>query len=437
MQRDDALKVMTLGLRVGEVMLESTMAVSDVEDAVRRVMGALGLEGCEVSITLDVITLNYLHPSLDVPMTLMRVVRIGEPRLDRIVALEHLSRRIQSGELDLHAASREIEHFDEVDTRYPRIVTTTGALVSVAAWVLFAGGGLPGALAGVLAAVVIDVVLGPLSRTRVPAVFATFLSAVAVVTVPHLFAAADVSIALAPAIVGGLFPLLPGGALVASVTDGLSGAPISSLAKGLEAAIGAVAVALGTASALALAAELEIVSTAQQPEVGTLLAVGMGGLAVGGLAMSRSMPVRFVPTTAALGMISWWLNSVLIGAGYDRNVAAFAAASVLGLGGQLLARLQHTTPIVHTTSAVYVLVPGFTFYLAMAAFAAGDSDTAMPVLIDALSRAAAIAAGVALGVAVGRSVPAPRPRVALWRRSSRRRPGAVRADVGGRGARGV
>jgi uncharacterized membrane protein YjjP (DUF1212 family) len=437
MQRDDALKVMTLGLRVGEVMLESTMAVSDVEDAVRRIMGALGLEGCEVSITLDVITLNYLHPSLEVPMTLMRVVRIGEPRLDRIVALEHLSRRIQAGELDLQAASREIEHFDEVDTRYPRLITTTGALASVAAWVIFAGGGLFGALAGVLAAVVIDVVLGPLSRTRIPAVFATFLSAVVVVAVPHLFAAADLSIALSPAVVGGLFPLLPGGALVASVTDGLSGAPISSLAKGLEAAIVAVAVALGTGSALTLAAELDIVSTAARPEVGTLLAVGSGGLAVAGLAMSRSMPLRFVPTTAALGMVSWWVNSTLVAEGYEPKLTAFIAASVLGLGGQLLARLQRTTPIVHTTSAIYVLVPGFVFYISMAAFAAGDSAAAMPVLIDALSRAAAIAAGVALGVAIGRSVPAPRPRVALWRRSSRRRPGAVRADVGGRGARGV
>ena len=437
MHRDDALKVMTLGLRVGEVMLESSMAVSDVEDAVRRIMTALGLEGCEVSITLDVITLNYLHPSLDAPLTLMRVVRIGEPRLDRIVALEHLSRRMQAGELDLHAASQEIEHFDEVDTRYPRVVTTTGALVSVAAWVLFAGGGVMGAIAGVLAAVVIDVVLAPLGRTRVPAVFATFLSAVVVVTVPYLFAAADLAIALVPAVVGGLYPLLPGGALVASVTDGLSGAPISSLAKGLEAAIAAVAVALGTASALALASELEIVSTAQRPEVGSLLALATGGVAVAGLAVARSMPLRFVPTTAALAMAAWWLSTVLVGEDYERNLATFAAASVIGLGGQLLARLQRTTAIVHTTSAIYVLVPGFTFYVAMAAFAAGDSEAAVPVLIDALSRAAAIAAGVALGVAIGRSVPAPRPRVALWRRTSRRRAGAVRADVGGGGSRGV
>src|SRR5690606_28619123 len=112
MRQDEALQVMTLGLRVGEVMLESSVATSDVQDAVRRVIEALGLEGCEVSVTLDVITLNHLDPSLDAPLTLVRVVRIGEPRLDRLVALEALVRKIHDGRLDVATAAREIEHFD-------------------------------------------------------------------------------------------------------------------------------------------------------------------------------------------------------------------------------------------------------------------------------------------------------------------------------------
>ena len=88
-RRDEALQVMTLALRVGEVMLESSVATSDVEDAVRRLAESLGLGGCEVSVTLNLITLNYLHPSLDAPLTLMRVVRMGEPRLDRFLIDGH------------------------------------------------------------------------------------------------------------------------------------------------------------------------------------------------------------------------------------------------------------------------------------------------------------------------------------------------------------
>ena len=115
------------------------------------------------------------------------------------------------------------------------------------------------------------------------------------------------------------------------------------------------------------------------------------------------------------------MNRVLWEAGYNQILALFTAAVLLGLGGQLVALLHRTTSVVHTSSAVYVLVPGFTFYLAMSALARADADAGLPVMVDALGRAGAIAAGVALGVALGRSVPAPRPRVALWRRASRRR----------------
>jgi uncharacterized membrane protein YjjP (DUF1212 family) len=50
--RDDILTAMTLTLRAGQVMLESSVAVSDVEDTLRRLATALGIPQCEVSIVL-------------------------------------------------------------------------------------------------------------------------------------------------------------------------------------------------------------------------------------------------------------------------------------------------------------------------------------------------------------------------------------------------
>src|SRR5690606_28593775 len=305
MRQDEALQVMTLGLRVGEVMLESSVATSDVQDAVRRVIEALGLEGCEVSVTLDVITLNHLDPSLDAPLTLVRVVRIGEPRLDRLVALEALVRKIHDGRLDVATAAREIEHFDRVDTRHPRWATLTGLLISAAAWVMFAGGGAVGAIAAVLAALVNEVVLAPLNRTRIPTVFVTFLSAVVVATVPNLFAFLELPVAVLPAVVAGLYPLLPGGLLVAGVTGGRPGGPPSSLAKGLEATVVASAVALGVVATLSVADHLGIESGTERPVISTVFTVLMAALAVSGLAVARSMPMRLVPATAAIAMAAW------------------------------------------------------------------------------------------------------------------------------------
>lgn len=420
MDRDQVLKAMTLSLRVGELMLESSVAASDVEDAMRRMATSLGLRHTEISVTLNVITLNHLHPSLDGPVTLIKVVDIDEPRLDRLAELEHLARRIEGQEVSIEEASRELDRLDESPTRYSRPVAFAAAVVSAAAWVVFAGGGLVGAAAAVLAALLVTGVVAPLARTRIPTVFATFLTTVVVVAVPHGFAWAGIPIALTPAVAGSLYPLLPGGALVASVTDGLSGAPLSALAKGLQATVVAVAIAAGALTTLGVADQLDITSDAL-PSPSPALAVGAAaGVAVAGLAVARSMPMRFVAPPAIVGMVAWTVVWFVAGELLHPTLATFTAAVVIGVGSQLVARLLRTTATLFTSTAVYVLVPGITFYLAMVAFAQGSSVMATDLVLDAVRTAGAIAAGIALGLALGRSMPAPRPRMLLWRRSSRR-----------------
>jgi uncharacterized membrane protein YjjB (DUF3815 family) len=93
----------------------------------------------------------------------------------------------------------------------------------------------------------------------------------------------------------------------------------------------------------------------------------------------------------------------------------FLGGALIGVAGQIMARIQRTTATLFTASAVYVLVPGTLIYLAMLAFAQGDNDLGTDLTGQAIRIAIAIAAGIALGVAVGRSVPSPRARVAIWR----------------------
>ena len=420
MTRDHVLKVMTFALRVGEEMLESSVSTSDVERAVRRVTESFGLGRCEVSVTLNVITLSYLAPSLDTPITLVKVVDLGEPRLDRLVALDDLTRRVEREQISIDAAVEEIDELDRSGSPHPWWVTSLAGLVSVAGWIVFAGGGWIGATAGLCAAIVIQAVVPPLARTRVPAAFAGILAAALVVGFPSLFAWLGVPIALSPAIIGGLFPLLPGGALVSSVTDGLSGAPVSAIAKGLQAGISALAIALGAIAALAVAERFDAVSDVVAQPPSTVVVLVAGTIATGGLTLNRSAPLRLLPATMLVALLASAIAQFDPRPTEGIAVTTFAAAVVIGLGGQVLARVQRTTATVHTTSAVYVLVPGVAFYLSMVAFAAGATDAGVDLLVRTLGVAVAIAAGIAFGVAVGGSVPAPRPRVALWRRSSPR-----------------
>jgi len=414
--RDEVLKVLTFSLGVGETMLESSVATSDVEDALRRLTAAYGLPRCEVSVTLNVITLCLLQPG-EGPITLVKVVDIGEPRLDRIARLAHLSREVEAGRLDIDAAVRSAEEIRSRPQGLHRSVRLLALVVSAAAWVVFAGGGAVGAAAGAVGALVIELTIVPLSRTRVPVVFAGVLAAAVAVAAPFAFAWAGAPIVLGPAIIGGLYPLLPGGALVASVTDGLSGAPLSSMAKGLQAAVSATATAVGVLATLSLVAHLGISSDALASPTPQWVVGLTSAAAVAGLAVARSMPLEFVLPAAALAGAAWFVSRSIGDVASGLSLGVFVAAGVIGLGAQLLARLQGTSATVYTAVAVFVLVPGVRFYSSMVAFSQGDSSVGVDLLIEALGVSGSIAAGIALGVAIGRSVPAPRPAVRVWQRT--------------------
>lgn len=411
-----ALKVMNAGLMVGEAMLRSRVATSEVESAVRRLNNAFGFGRIEVSVTMSEIILSLMDPRLGAPMTAVKVIDIGEIRLDLLVEFESLIAQVESGFADLDTTVAELERIATAPPPRPWWVNSLFYLLTVAAWVVFVGGGLAGALAGVAGAVIIQAVVVPLSRARLPEVFATAASAALAVAAPATAAYLDFPVAMTPAIVGGLFPLLPGGALVASVTDGLSGAPLSSIAKGLQAAVTAVAVALGALGALTLVDALEIVSPADGVATPPIIVGASAAVAVTAIALSRSMPLKLAPGTAVTALAAWAVIWLMPPGPEAFPTGSFVAAMVIGASGQIIARIARTSASLYTTTSVFVLVPGFATYLAMAAFADGDTDTGIELLVRALTISGAIAAGVTLGVAVSRSVPVPRPRVRPWTR---------------------
>ncbi len=415
---DYALKEMSAGLLVGEAMLHSRVATSEVDSAVRRLNNAFGLPQVEVSVTMNEIFLGLVDPRLPWPMTMVRVVDIGEARLDLLVRYEDLIGRVESGDLDLEATQRELEHVARSRPARPWWVSSLFYLLSVAAWVLFAGGGVVGALAGVAGAAVTQVVVVPLARARLPEAFGTAASASMAVAGPAAAAYAGLPINLTPAMVGGLYPLVPGGALVSSVIDGLSGSPLSSIAKGLQVAVSGIALALGALGALVVVSDLEITDTALAPQTPALLVGLSAAVAVAAIALARHVPVRLVPGTAILGFASWSVMYFMPQGADGFPTSSFVGAVVIGAGGQLISRLRHTSASVYTTTSVFVLVPGFTIYLSMVAFAQGDSNTGMQLLIRSLTIAGAIAAGVTLGVALTRTLPLPRARMGTWRRHS-------------------
>src|SRR5690606_14918943 len=117
--------------------------------------------------------------------------------------------------------------------------------------------------------------------------FRTALAAAVVVAIPHGLAFAGVPMRVEAAVAGGLYPLLPGGALVAAVSDGILGSPISSVAKTYQAVLQALSLAIGALATLAAVVALDLTLPSMATNPSEAVRIVAAGVAIFGLTVAR------------------------------------------------------------------------------------------------------------------------------------------------------
>lgn len=410
-QPDQVVLAVSFVADAGKQMLESSTSVSEVIERVRRFLPAVGLEGCAVEATLSSITLSYWEPGQPVPITTMREVDISQPRLERLSGAEALLGGVERGTIDLGEAFEqlgELARSPGLRTWYARVAL----LGAVAGWVLFLNGlNLMTCLVALLATLLTFPVATIVERLRLPLVVGTALLAVILSAIPNLLAAAGLSLRVGPAVVGALFIYLPGRALVSAVIDGLANAPISAIARALEAGVAAGALALGMLAGSKIGAGLGLSYTPNL--TATPLAVSVPAAAVGvlGLAVAWAMPRGRLLPCVAIAAGGWLVVAVMTGdRGGSRWPAYMLAAALIGFFGVLVSDRQGGSASLYTGVAILPLVPGFTLY--RGALAVAQNNQAAAIFGDAALISLAIALGVAVGLAVGQNLLTARDRVA-------------------------
>lgn len=226
-------------------MLESSTSVSEVEDRLRRFLPAVGLDGCALEATLSSLTVSHSNPGRLTPITTMRDINVGFPRLERLSGTVSLLDQLERGELELREAFKRLHTLEHAPARPLRYVRA-GILLSVIGWVIFLNGL---DVVTVLAALLATLVTFPVERVvgdlRLPLVSDTFLAAIVIAAIPDLVAAAGVWLKVGPPVVGALTIYLPGRAFVSSVIDGPANEPLSAMSRELQALVGAGSLTIG------------------------------------------------------------------------------------------------------------------------------------------------------------------------------------------------
>lgn len=416
-------RAMDLALRIGELMLASGESAEAVEDAMRRVTRSYGLAHSEANVTCSAIALSYLPGQGAPPVTGERRVRRRLPDYSRLIDVHRLVEDVTRQDVDIDRAFDRLRDIKLRRPTYPNWLLVA-ALASIAASAsVMVGGGLVVACAAFAATVLGDRAGAWLARHGVAeffqlAVAAAIGSAVAVVVIGM-----DVGVGASAIVIGGVIALLPGRALLASLQDGINGDFVTSSARLLEVFFIVAGIISGVGVTLYLGVRMGVpVYIDGPPQVPARLGTAqiLGGIGVSvAFAVALLLPWRALLPVGIGGALSWVSATVLRSAEVPAVLAAFVAATLIGVLGTGYARRRRLPPATYVVPAIAPLLPGTALYGGMLELNAGSPVSGALLLVQAVSTALALGAGVNLGAEIVRAACSKGMR-RRWRPASRR-----------------
>ncbi len=239
--------VLQVAAAAGVVLLQSGADVARVEDTVSRIVRAYGVGDPEIYATPTGIFISLA----DQEATVVRRVRNRTIALDRISAVNALSRSLAADPKDPAEALRLIREISEQPMPFPRWLDVPASGLAAAACTMLVGGTLPAVVPSFFANLVVQGGERICRWLGLPDAVADLIAganAVFCATLLHRW----LGVPVGPVVAGGIMILVPGLAFTNALRDAIAGDLVSATARGLEAFVKVTALAAGVGAALYL-----------------------------------------------------------------------------------------------------------------------------------------------------------------------------------------
>ena len=227
----------------GEILLESGAETWRVEDNMLRMLRMSGLKTADVLALTTGFVVTLDDPAMD-SMTVMRSVESRATDLNRIHAVNQLSRDFCEGNIDLDALFHRVRDIYRAKSEIKK--NLLAMMATTAGFAIMFGAGFYEVLASALAGFIsgIGVYGGKKAGMQsflVNCIGSFLLAVTSILCVHYLPGTMDLNVI----IIASIMPLVPGVAITNAVYDTLHGDYISGAARMLEAFVTAAAIAIG------------------------------------------------------------------------------------------------------------------------------------------------------------------------------------------------
>ncbi|ABZ85508.1 conserved hypothetical protein [Heliomicrobium modesticaldum Ice1] len=382
-------------VNAGRVLLESSAEVYRVQDTVQKMGNALGVDKLESYVTPAGVFVSYIDGEGNL-RTFFRRVAKRQVNLDRIAAINHLSRQVARRDISLDQAFSELKEIENTPPLYsPLVKLYISAVTAAGIAAIFGGGWTECGLALLMAFLAFLLVDG----TKVVAInYLRELLLGAVGTGLVLAARTTVNFDIGPVVVGVLLSAIPGAYMVNSVRDIIAGDLISGTIRGLESS-GLTAALFGGAGITLALVGTQYLSEPVEPQ-SPIIAVSFFVSAL--FSVYNQAPPRTVVSAGLTGMLSATILYLTVAKGYTLILGMFWGAIAVAVASEVLARIHLVPVTVFIVGGFVPLIPGIWFFRATQFLFTGNYLHALEPLIVGVGGIAAVGAGVAIVTAVMR-----------------------------------
>jgi len=243
-----ASDVLPVAAEAGALLLRCGADVARVEDTVARIARAYGIEEAEIYATPTGI---FVSLGGEPHITVIKRVHHRTMALDRVSALNALSRELATRPMEPAVALRRIQAIEEQPPPVPSWLDVPFSGLAAAAATMLVGGTLGDLFPAFLANLVVQGGERFSRWLRLPDALNDFLAGANAVTCAMALNA-WLGVSVGPVVAGGIMVLVPGIAFTAAVRDAMAGDLVSAGARALEAALKTASLASGVGTALYL-----------------------------------------------------------------------------------------------------------------------------------------------------------------------------------------
>ncbi len=364
-----------------------------VEESVIRLLDAYCIKSEVFAIP------NCLHVSIETaqgqPMTRMRRIGYHGNDLDSVERYNSIARRICAEKPEPHAAVQWLKEADESRRSYRLAYYLMAHFTGSFGFSLFYGGSMVDAVCAGFCGIIIGLVNRLMDHLHVNQFFSILAASFLMAIPAYGMGVLGIADSADTVIIGSLMLLVPGLLFTNAMRDIIFGDTNSGINRIVQVFLIAVAIAMGTATALRLTTSLwGAPAAAATTSCNALLLTVFCFIGCMGFAVIFNIHGPGILICALGGCITWMVYAIALEIGISDTLSNFIAALVASLYAEIMARIRKYPAISYLVVSIFPLLPGAGIYYTMNYVVSGNMAGFSQTGMHTIAVAGAIAVGI-------------------------------------------